>query len=215
MSRLFKSHSLKFLLLLLLGCFTGAISSRANEITLPSIHFKTLGSPPFLLPVNASSGLAINYQVVAGGGVASVSANQVNLSGQKGSVTIKASQPGGGIWPAAEDRYLTFVVDDAPQWKKVFVGSGSPGYWSVALRDDGTIWTWGSNSSANLGISNLIFRRRPLQMGLDADWAELAAPKTGGSFAAIKADGRLFTWGENTSGQLGNGNAPVASLFLY
>jgi alpha-tubulin suppressor-like RCC1 family protein len=211
MSPSFKSYSLKFLLLLLLGCFTGALSSRANEITLPSIHFKALGSPPFLLPANASSGLAINYQVVAGTSVASISANQVTLSGQKGAVTIKASQPGGGIWLAAEDRYLTFVVDDAPQWKKVFVGSGSPGYWSAALRDDGTIWTWGSNAAANLGISNLIFRRRPLQMGLDSDWAELAAPKTGASFAAIKADGRMFTWGLNTSGQLGDGNAPVAS----
>jgi hypothetical protein len=120
MSHSFKSHSLKFLLLLLLCCFAGALPSRANEITLPSIHFKALGSAPFLLPVNASSGLAINYQVVAGGSVASVSANQVTLSGQKGSVTIKASQAGGGIWPAAEDRYLTFVVDDTPQWKKVF-----------------------------------------------------------------------------------------------
>jgi alpha-tubulin suppressor-like RCC1 family protein len=189
-----------------------ASSVRTNEINLLSISFKALGSAPFSLPANASSGLAISYQVVAGGSVVSLSGNQVTLTGQKGAVTIRASQLGNQSWPAAVDRFLTFVVDDSPQWKSIFVGSGSPGYWSVGLREDGTIWTWGSNADANLGISSLVFRRRPMQMGVDSDWLKVAAPKLGNSFAAIKSDGRLFTWGTNPNGELGDGTTTTSRV---
>ncbi|MFZ4594185.1 MAG: choice-of-anchor D domain-containing protein [Verrucomicrobiaceae bacterium] len=180
-------------------------TSLENTITLPLMKFVPSGSPPLTLPAAASSGLPISYEVIAGEGVATVTGNTVTLAGQKGAVTIRARQEGGGVWPAAIDAYLSFRVDDAPIWKKVFTGSGAPGYWIAALREDGTIWTWGSNASANLGVSGLIFRRRPLQMGSDSDWAELSAPETGYSFAAIKRDGRLFTWGNNGSGQMGIG----------
>jgi formylglycine-generating enzyme required for sulfatase activity/alpha-tubulin suppressor-like RCC1 family protein len=157
-------------------------------------------SPPIALPPSSRTGTAIQYNVVAGSSIASVSGNILTFSGQAGPVTLRAT--GIGI----DDQYLSFRVEPSPRWKKVFTGSGSPGYFTYGLREDGTIWSWGSNAASQLGVSGGQFRRRPLQMGTQNDWSDLSVGETGSCFAGLKTDGRLFTWGfPNSSGELGVG----------
>jgi len=74
---------------------------------------------------------------------------------------------------------------------------------SVALRSDGTVWTWGSNSYGQLGDGTTINRTAPTQVPLLTDVTKVA---TGSSHTLVlKGDGTVWTWGDNSSGQLGDG----------
>ncbi|MES2258774.1 MAG: hypothetical protein V4724_09650 [Pseudomonadota bacterium] len=99
-----------------------------------------------------------------------------------------------------------YVADGIDTWKMVAAG----GLHSVALRSDGSLWTWGDNSVAQLGIGSAGgFRSSPVRIDTGNDWVYVAAGKAH-SFAINKA-GQLYAWGLNTRGQLGIGAAPVAA----
>ena len=79
---------------------------------------------------------------------------------------------------------------------------------SVALKANGTIWSWGYNSSlyGQLGIGDTvsILRRTPSLIGSASDWADISAG--GNHTLARKTDGIIWSWGRNNWGQLGLGN---------
>jgi alpha-tubulin suppressor-like RCC1 family protein len=66
------------------------------------------------------------------------------------------------------------------------------------------LWTWGQNSSGQLGLNDRVFRSSPVQIGADS-WA-LTVSTSSYSTAAIKSNGTLWTWGSNAYGQLGSNN---------
>jgi alpha-tubulin suppressor-like RCC1 family protein len=75
---------------------------------------------------------------------------------------------------------------------------------SVALQQDGTVWTWGHNGSGQLGTGSNTDSNIPVRVSGLQDVMEIAA---GNSHVAIlKKDGTVWAWGSNHSGQLGNGN---------
>lgn len=75
---------------------------------------------------------------------------------------------------------------------------------TLAIRADGTLWAWGENNNGQLGDGTVSQRLVPTRVGADSDWVSVAAGKFNTSLA-IKSDGSLWTWGNNGSGQLGNG----------
>lgn len=87
--------------------------------------------------------------------------------------------------------------------------SGGGGH-ALVIGPDGTLWSWGDNSSA-LGQGNLSAPLlEPTRVGTDRDWAEIYAGYSH-SFA-IKQDGSLWAWGSNPAGVLGDGtNQPQSS----
>jgi alpha-tubulin suppressor-like RCC1 family protein len=85
-------------------------------------------------------------------------------------------------------------------WKKVACGTSH----TIALKTNGTLWAWGSNSAGQLGIGTNSNSLIPVQIGTDVDWSFIAAG--GGHSIAIKSNGTLWAWGLNTSGQLGIGS---------
>ena len=83
---------------------------------------------------------------------------------------------------------------------------------ALALRTDGTVWSWGHNVGGVLGDGTTTDRGAPVQVALGAAAAGVdAGPE---HCAAVMADGSVRTWGTNGSGQLGDRtrvdrNAPV------
>ena len=87
-------------------------------------------------------------------------------------------------------------------WKQV-AGGGSH---TAAIKTDGTLWTWGNNSTGQLGVNDTNNRTTPVTtFAGGANWKQVA----GGDFhtAAIKTDGTLWTWGNNGFGALGDNTA--------
>jgi len=86
-------------------------------------------------------------------------------------------------------------------WKSAYAGNPS-----VAIKTDGSLWVWGSNNVAQLGI-NVGGGNRVTPVTTFAggnDWKQVSSE---GHVVAIKTDGSLWTWGFGTSGQLGNNAA--------
>jgi alpha-tubulin suppressor-like RCC1 family protein len=76
---------------------------------------------------------------------------------------------------------------------------------TAAIKTDGTLWTWGLNTSGALGIGNTLNMSSPVQVGSLTDW-KLVAASNSTNMLAIKTDGTLWSWGRNQSGQLGLGH---------
>jgi len=65
------------------------------------------------------------------------------------------------------------------------------------------LWTWGLNSSGQLGTNDTNGRTTPVTTFTGGtNWKQVTCG--GYHTAAIKTDGTLWTWGFNSSGQLGN-----------
>jgi alpha-tubulin suppressor-like RCC1 family protein len=80
----------------------------------------------------------------------------------------------------------------------------------VAIANNGTLWSWGSNSNGQLGISvSGGSRSSPVQIGTLTTWQGVSASEY--TSLAVRADGTLWTWGNNTSGGLGLGDTTSRS----
>jgi len=74
----------------------------------------------------------------------------------------------------------------------------------LAIKTDGTLWSWGRNEAGRLGQGDTIYRSSPVQVGALTDWASVALGFRSGH--GIKTDGTLWSWGHNGNyGQLGDG----------
>ena len=97
-------------------------------------------------------------------------------------------------------------------WKQVSCG----GYFTAAIKTDGTLWTWGNNGSGQLGDNTSVNRSTPVTtFAGGTNWKQVAGGQN--YTAAIKTDGTLWTWGNNGSVQLGdntsvNRSTPVTTF---
>ena len=97
---------------------------------------------------------------------------------------------------------------------KTVVAIATGKYYSVALTGDGHVFTWGLNTSGELGNNSTISSRVPVAVSANGVLAgKMVVAITAGSShsLALTADGQVFGWGLNTSGQLGN-NSTTNSL---
>lgn len=74
---------------------------------------------------------------------------------------------------------------------------------SVALKSDGTVWTWGWNSFGQLGDGTDIDRNVPVQVSGLTNVVAVCAGH--GHTVALKSDGTVRAWGGGALGQLGDG----------
>ena len=77
-------------------------------------------------------------------------------------------------------------------------------YGALAIKTDGTLWSWGYNGAGNLGNNNKTNYSSPIQIGTETTWNGV---QSGYIYtAASKTDGTLWSWGLNSNGQLGHNN---------
>ena len=95
-------------------------------------------------------------------------------------------------------------VGSLTNWSSTATGTGQNRGYSLAIKTDGTLWTWGVANFGRTGLGNLTTYSSPKQIGALTGWASVAAGSS--SSFATKTNGTLWSWGKNEAGQLGLGN---------
>ncbi len=72
---------------------------------------------------------------------------------------------------------------------------------SLALKEDGTVWSWGPNDFGQLGVGDTVERVAPVQVSGLSGVEKIAAGYFHG--LAMKDDNTVWSWGKNEYGQLG------------
>ena len=120
---------------------------------------------------------------------------------------------------ASTDRLTPVQVQDPADPSGFLTGViaiDAGGYRTVALKPDGTLWTWGRNLSGELGDGTKTNRLTVIQVTDPTDpsgfLTGVAAVSAGDFYTvALLDDGTLKAWGQNFYGQLGDGSV-VESL---
>jgi alpha-tubulin suppressor-like RCC1 family protein len=98
------------------------------------------------------------------------------------------------------------VVGGFTDWCQISAGSAN----SLAVRQNGTAWGWGCNSSGQLGDNTPTNRSSPVSVvGAFTDWCQVS---TGSSFSlAVRTNGTAWAWGFNQCSRLGDGTQTTRS----
>lgn len=73
--------------------------------------------------------------------------------------------------------------------------------YNLAIKQDGSLWAWGDNSSGQLGLGNNNTYYSPAQVGNQSGWSQVSAGVN--HSLALKTNGTLWAWGNNSAGALG------------
>jgi alpha-tubulin suppressor-like RCC1 family protein len=137
--------------------------------------------------------------------------------GYSSGYSVLAIKTDGTLWAWGNNRYgqlgngtgtyysSPIQIGALTNWKQI-----SLGFSSAAIKTDNTLWTWGDNTYGQLGISagSTTHYSSPIQVGALTNWKQVSSGSgafSRGFIAAIKTDGTLWAWGQNSStGALGN-----------
>ncbi|XZF15763.1 RCC1 domain-containing protein [Chitinophagaceae bacterium MMS25-I14] len=79
-------------------------------------------------------------------------------------------------------------------WKMVAAGGGNH---MLAIKNDGSLWAWGSNNYGELGDGTHSSRNIPIRIGHDTDWRFTSVDAD--QSWAVKSNGTLYKWGARFS----------------
>ena len=165
--------------------------------TLNKSDFYTNGDFNVFSELNGATG-SIKYEM-ENTEIATIDENGLITAIKEGTARVKVTESINNL-----TTYIIIKVSD----ENVQVKSGN--YFSVALKANGTVWTWGYNHTGQLGINNKTKQTEPVQV--------LSTDGTGvleniidigvGTYhvVALSEDGKVYTWGHNNYGQLGTGD---------
>ena len=183
-----------------------------NTITWPTGVTWNGGSAPTLIGANSYSLTGQSFNLVtADGGTTWYGYEEVNndnsqpfelfaIGGKNnaGALAQNTSNPAKLSSPVQ-------IGSDATWLRMGSTGQGDGQDTGIAVKSDGTLWTWGYNNKGQLGHNNNVDYSSPTQIpGTTWAFGDVGT-------AAVKTDGTLWTWGNNTSGNLGHNNRTAYS----
>ena len=128
-----------------------------------------------------------------------------------------AIKEGGSLWAWGQNEYSRLGINnDSIPFESEPVRIGTDNDWvmvsaggqhALAIKTDGSLWTWGNNNYGQLGDGGTADRTSPIQIGSDKDWAFVSAGSN--HTLALKTDSSLWVWGSNEYGLLGLGDDPT------
>jgi alpha-tubulin suppressor-like RCC1 family protein len=96
-----------------------------------------------------------------------------------------------------------------------FSAVSAGGYHSIAIGSNGKLYSWGDNTDGQLGDGTRTHRAKPVAVSP-------GAVRSGVTFSAVSAgtyhsialgsDGKVYSWGGNAAGELGNGTTTNSSV---
>lgn len=183
-----------------------AVSSNGKVYAWGRNNFGQLGDGTYnnsSTPVQVSGLNGITVTAIGGGqghclvltSTGTVYAWGYNISGQLGNGTYN-------------DSPTPVQVSGLSSISKIEVGYNQ----GMALKNDGTIYVWGYNGYGQLGLGNYNDRNVPAVLSLGTGITATAIAGRGFHSMAIGSDGKLYTWGRNDYGQLGNGNTTQTNI---
>lgn len=137
-------------------------------------------------------------------------ASSVTYRGERSQCAARSDE----CWPARQRRS---ILRQALMWVAVFASAGTTfaistpsqgaisagGHHVLALKADGTVWSWGANDTGQLGTNDGPARAAPAAVpGLGSVAAIVAGY---GHSVVLKVDGTVWAWGDNSFAQLGDG----------
>ena len=146
-------------------------------------------------------GTETNWKAVSAGGNHSLALKNdntlyawgANYNGQLGN-----GENGANFSDKSKDKTAPIPVGTERNWQSISGGYGH----SAALKDNGTLYTWGSNHAGQLGDGSTTNRSSPTE--ISTGWKALGA---GNLFTlALKTSNTIYAWGSNDSEQLGDGS---------
>jgi hypothetical protein len=82
---------------------------------------------------------------------------------------------------------------------------------TLALLTDGTLWSWGANFSYQLGDGTTTMKASPVQIYPPPGVVYQSLATGSGTGYGVTADGKVYAWGANYAGQVGNGTTTVTA----
>ncbi len=130
-----------------------------------------------------------------------------------GTVWACGANGDGSLGTGSSASYLSTFAQVSGLTGVVQIAAADSGTNSFALKSDGTVWAWGSNSRYGiLGIGTTTASTAPVQVGGLTSVTAISADPGGYDAMALESNGTVWTWGYNGDGELGNGgvsNSPT------
>lgn len=102
-------------------------------------------------------------------------------------------------------------VGSETDWKAIFPSTENN--YVLAIKQDGSLWSWGENENGVLGLGNTLAKLSPTRVGTAVDWLEVAPGSR--HVTATKTDGSIWLWGSLPSAQIPPSTIPVDRTSLY
>ncbi|NIL56672.1 Ig-like domain repeat protein [Salinispora arenicola] len=170
--------------------------------------------------------LAVVVTAVQAGGVSSAIAQHTSVAQHRPSPTTVASDAVlawgdnyyGQLGDGTTNNYRTVPIPvGLPKGTEVTAAAGGDAH-SLAVTSAGTVLAWGRNAVGQLGDGTAINRSTPVDVRLPPGITVTAVAAGFNHSLAVTSAGTVFAWGDNSTGQLGDGtrtnrSTPVAVSF--